>query len=46
MTRAPRPGEAFFFLYRGSVGVAASTGSYGQGTGGRERTAGAGGCNP
>jgi hypothetical protein len=42
----PAPGEAFFFLYRGSVGAAAATGSYGQGTGGRERIAGAGGCNP
>jgi Tol biopolymer transport system component len=42
----PAPGEAFFFLYRGSVGFDATAGSYGQGTGGKERVAGAGGCNP
>ena len=41
----PAPGEAFFFLYRGSTGFDAATGSYGQGSGGRERVAGAGGCN-
>jgi hypothetical protein len=42
----PAPGQAFFFLYRGSVGANAVAGSYGQGTGGRERLAGSGGCNP
>ena len=42
----PAPGEAFFFLYRGSVGFDAAAGSYGQGSGARERIAGAGGCNP
>ena len=42
----PAPGQAFFFLYRGSVGGNAAAGSYGQGTGGKERVAGAGGCNP
>ncbi|HJQ97555.1 MAG TPA: hypothetical protein VJ826_04520 [Candidatus Polarisedimenticolaceae bacterium] len=42
----PAPGQAFFFLYRGSVGANAAAGSYGQGTGARERVAGAGGCNP
>jgi hypothetical protein len=42
----PAPGEAFFFLYRGSVGFNAAAGSYGQGTGGKERVAGSGGCNP
>jgi Tol biopolymer transport system component len=42
----PAPGEALFFLYRGSVGFNAAAGSYGQGTGGRERVAGAGACNP
>ena len=42
----PAPGEVFFYLYRGSVGFDAATGSYGQGSGGRERVAGAGGCNP
>jgi len=42
----PAPGEAFFFLYRGSVGANAAAGSYGQGTGGRDRLPGSGGCNP
>ncbi|HJQ99414.1 MAG TPA: hypothetical protein VJ826_13960 [Candidatus Polarisedimenticolaceae bacterium] len=42
----PAPGEAFFYVYRGSVGFDAATGSYGQGSGARERVAGAGGCNP
>ncbi|HJQ99161.1 MAG TPA: hypothetical protein VJ826_12690 [Candidatus Polarisedimenticolaceae bacterium] len=42
----PASGEAFFFLYRGSVGFEATAGSYGQGSGARERVAGAGGCNP
>ena len=42
----PAPGQAFFYLYRGSVGFDAAAGSYGQGTGGKERVAGAGGCNP
>ena len=42
----PAPGQAFFYLYRGSVGFDAAVGSYGQGTGGKERVAGAGGCNP
>jgi hypothetical protein len=43
---SPAPGEAFFYLYRGSVGFNAAAGSYGQGTGARERVAGTGGCNP
>jgi hypothetical protein len=42
----PAPGQAFFYLYRGSAGFDAAAGSYGQGTGGQERIAGAGGCNP
>jgi len=42
----PAPGQAFFYLYRGSVGFDAAAGSYGQGTGGKERVTGAGGCNP
>ena len=42
----PAPGEAFFFLYRGSVGFNAAAGSYGQGTGGKERVPSAGGCAP
>jgi Tol biopolymer transport system component len=42
----PAPGQAFFYLYRGSVGFDAAVGSYGQGSGGKERIAGTGGCNP
>jgi len=42
----PAPGQAFFYLYRGSVGFDAAAGSYGQGSGGKERIAGTGGCNP
>jgi Tol biopolymer transport system component len=40
----PAPGQAFFFLYRGSVGFAAAPGSYGQGTGGKERLPASGDC--
>jgi Tol biopolymer transport system component len=39
----PSPGQVFFYLYRGSQGLS-DTGSYGQSSDGRERTAGAGGC--
>ena len=42
----PAPGEAFFYLFSGNVGSTATAGSYGQGSGGRERVAGAGGCAP
>ncbi|HJQ97554.1 MAG TPA: hypothetical protein VJ826_04515 [Candidatus Polarisedimenticolaceae bacterium] len=42
----PASGQAFFYLYAGSVGFNAAAGSYGQGSGGKERVAGAGGCNP
>ena len=42
----PAPGQAFFFLYRGSVGFAPAPGSYGQGTGGKERLPSSGGCSP
>jgi len=42
----PAPGEAFFFLYRGSVGANAVAGSYGHGTGAKERLPSSGGCNP
>jgi len=42
----PAPGEAFFYLYRGSVGFDGAAGSYGQGSGGKERIAGSGGCVP
>lgn len=40
----PSPGQGFFFLYRWSDGTPFDPGSWGQGTGGDERTAGAGEC--
>jgi hypothetical protein len=40
----PLPGRVFFFLYRGSQGLADGPGSYGTSTNGLERVAGAGGC--
>ncbi len=42
----PEPGQTFFYLVRGTLGVPPTTGSWGQGSGGRERVAGAGSCNP
>lgn len=45
-TAQPEPGQAFFYLYRGTTGAAALAGSWGQGTGARERIAGTGSCNP
>ena len=42
----PAPGQGFFYLYRGTTGVPALAGSWGQGTGGLERVAGVGSCNP
>jgi len=42
----PAPGQGFFYLYRGTTGPAALTGSWGQGSGSLERVAGAGSCNP
>lgn len=42
----PAPGQAFFFVYRGSVGLDAGPGSYGRGSGGGERIAGDGDCDP
>jgi Tol biopolymer transport system component len=42
----PDPGECFFYLYRGTVGVPPVTGSWGLGTGARERVAGAASCTP
>ena len=42
----PNPGQTFFYLYRGTVGYPALTGSWGQATGGKERVAGGGSCNP
>lgn len=43
---APAPGQALFYLYRGSQGLLAGLGSYGQGSAGRERVATSGGCAP
>ena len=45
-TSQPTPGQAFFYLYRGTTGIPPVTGSWGQGTGARERVAGVGSCNP
>jgi Tol biopolymer transport system component len=42
----PSPGQAFFFLYRGSQGINDGPGSWGRGTGDAERIAGAGSCFP
>jgi len=42
----PAPGHAFFYVYRGSQGLSAGPGSYGQGSGGKERLAGSGDCQP
>jgi hypothetical protein len=42
----PVPGQAFFYLYRGTSGPGAVAGSWGQGAGNRERVAGAGSCGP
>ncbi|HEX4826072.1 MAG TPA: hypothetical protein VFV19_17370 [Candidatus Polarisedimenticolaceae bacterium] len=42
----PAPGQAFFYVYRGTVGNPPVAGSYGLGSGNRERVAGSGGCNP
>lgn len=42
----PAAGQVFFYLYRGSQGVGDGPGSWGQGTGARERVAAAGDCQP
>ncbi|HEX6851978.1 MAG TPA: hypothetical protein VF139_11295 [Candidatus Polarisedimenticolaceae bacterium] len=41
---APAPGEAWFYLHRGSAGALAGPGTYGAGSGNRERIPGGGGC--
>jgi Tol biopolymer transport system component len=41
----PLPGQAFFYVLRGSMGRLAGPGSYGRGAGDRERVAGPGGCS-
>ena len=40
----PNPGQVFFYVYRGSQGLSAGPGSYGQGSGGKERLASSGDC--
>lgn len=45
-TAQPAPGRVFFYLVRGTTGVPPLTGSWGQGSGARERIAGVGSCNP
>lgn len=40
----PAPGQAFFYLRRGTQGPTDGAGSYGQGTGARERVAASGDC--
>jgi Tol biopolymer transport system component len=42
----PLPGQAFFYLYRGTQGLLDGPGTYGAASDGRERVAGAGDCNP
>ncbi len=42
----PAPGQAYFYVRRGTQGAADGPGSYGQGTGNRERVPGSGGCAP
>ena len=42
----PTPGQLFIYLYRGTTGPSASTGSWGSGSGNLERVPGFGGCNP
>jgi Tol biopolymer transport system component len=42
----PAPSQVLFYLYRGTTGPSALTGTWGQGTGNKERVAGAGSCNP
>lgn len=40
----PAPGQAFFYLVRGSLGLAHGPGSWGRGSSGAERIAGTGSC--
>jgi hypothetical protein len=40
----PSPGEAYFYVYRGSAGVLAGPGSFGRGSSGGERLPDSGGC--
>lgn len=45
-TAQPTAGHAFFYLYRGSQGTGDGPGSFGEGSGGRERIVGVGDCLP
>ena len=42
----PASGQAFFYLHRGSQGVNDGPGSWGHGTGSKDRVAGSGVCDP
>jgi Tol biopolymer transport system component len=42
----PIVGQAFFYAFRGSMGILAGPGSYGTGSNGSERVAGTGDCAP
>ncbi len=42
----PSQGHVFFYLYRGTQGLSDGPGSWGQGSAGKERIAGAGSCSP
>jgi len=42
----PAVGQAYFYAFRGSMGVIAGPGSYGQGSNGSERVPSSGGCAP
>ena len=44
-TDDPAPGQVFIYVYRGSQGLDAGPGSYGQSSGASERLAGTGDCN-
>ena len=44
VTEEPDVGEVFFYLFRGTPGGTNGPGSYGQGTGGKPRTASSGDC--
>lgn len=45
-TEDPPPGAAFFYAFRGSAGLDAGPGSYGQASNGGERTPSSGDCAP
>ena len=45
-SEAPDPGQAFFYVYRGTQGLLDGPGTYGSSSDCRERTAGGGDCAP